>query len=88
MCTDSWPCDVADVNVPTHTQRAYVVLAAAVLSLAWGHATADAIALGFVDPAMQGDAQAVSIGVAGANVLSAVLSLRLAMEREVHGATC
>ena len=65
----------------TLSQRLYAVVMAACFALAWGHASDEALSRGLLDVAVRGGCQDASFGLAAASALSAVLSVRLALER-------
>lgn len=65
----------------TLPERMYFIALSSSLALGSGHASSEAILRGFLNPAIQETAEAISFGFLVANVLSAVLSIRLASER-------
>jgi hypothetical protein len=82
--TPAKPVEVKPVKQPFELglgQRAYVVGAAAVVALAWGHASSDAVATGLFTPSLVDTCRALSLGVAVGNCGSAILSVRLSLER-------
>jgi len=63
-------------------QRTYAIFAAAIISLGWGHASADAVARDMISSAIPDICRDISAGIIVGNVLSAVLSIRNAIEKQ------